>query len=255
MFLKNTKVFVKNKQKFLSLYALLSQHIMKRNLFYCCLLVVSAGLCSSCSDDVARENLIGVWAPFPEAPTDMVWESSEPVVINDFSITTPEIAALSTQFASNLLLEKLRSINFTKDNRLEVTYIDDTGQQVTEVFGTYRSINRSKFSFSPDISKFTDGLEGMSSIMLEGIKLYAMAGISVQYYFVGINTREVRFYLNTATLKEFKLLFPLLALAILGNEANDAQVMSILERVPAHLDKTDKIEVGFNFYNPSFGSK
>ena len=226
---------------------------MKRNLFFC-LFVVSTCLYSNCSDDVAKEDLMGLWTPLPEQATDMVWESSAPIVVNDISITTPEIAEMSTQFANDLLSEKLRTIHFTKDNNLVVTYLDDAGLLVTEVFGTYRSINRSKFSFSPDINKFTDGLDGVSSIMLETIKLYAKAGISVQYYFIGNNTREVRFYLNTSTLKEFKLLFPLLALAILGKEADNAQIMSILENVPAHLDKTNKIEIGFNFYNPTFGS-
>ena len=225
---------------------------MKRNLFFCCLFVVMMSLQGSCNDDHAQEDLMGLWAPLPEQATDMVWESSAPIVVNDLTITTPEIAVLSTQFANDLIIANLRTINFTKDNKLEVTYLNDAGALVTEVFGTYRVISRSKFSFSPDINIFTNGLEGMSAIMLEAIKVYAKAGITVQYYYVGNNTREVRFYLNTSTLKESKLLFPLLAMAILGKEANNAQIMSIIESVPAHLDKTSKIEIGFNFYNPSF---
>ena len=228
---------------------------MKRNLFYCCLFVVLTGLHCSCNDDRAQEDLIGFWEPLPELATDLIWESSEPIVVNDFSMTTPEIAEISTQFANTILPVKLRTVSFTKDNKVEVTHINDqTGYLITEVFGTYRMISRSKFSFSPDINKFADGLEDMSVIMLETIKLYAKAGISVQYYYVGNNTREVRFYLNTSTLTEFKLLFPLLAMAIMGKEADDAQIKAILESVPAHLDKTTKIELGFNFYNPSFGS-
>ena len=109
---------------------------MKRNLFYCCLFVVATGLYCGCSDDVSKEDLMGSWAPLPEQATDMVWESSAPIVTNDFSITTPEIAALCTQFANDIIPAKVRTLNFTKDNKLEVTYIDDGGLLVTEVYGT-----------------------------------------------------------------------------------------------------------------------
>ena len=222
---------------------------MKRNLFYCCLFVVLLSLQYSCNDDNAQEDLMGFWEPHPEIATDMTWESSAPVVVNDLSMSTPEIAGMSTQFANTLLPAKVRAISFRKDNKLEVTYInDETGYLTTEVFGTYRMINRSKFTFSPDISKFAGVLDGMSATMREGIKLYATAGISVQYYYIGNNTEEIRFYLTMSTLKESRYLFPFLAAAILGKEADNTTIQSMLESVPAHLEKTSKIELGFNFY-------
>ena len=203
----------------------------------------------SCNDDRAQEDLMGFWEPHPEFATDMTWESSAPIVVNDFSMSTPEIAGLSTQFANTLLPAKLRALNFRKDNKVEVTYInDETGYLTTEIFGTYQMINRSKFIFSPDVNKFADALDGMSPIMREGIKLYATAGISVQYYYIGSNTEEIRLYLTTSTLKESRYLFPFLADAILGKEADNTIIQSVLESVPAHLEKTNKIEIGFNFY-------
>ena len=220
---------------------------MYRHLFICFLFVVSLGFFSNCSDEMAKENLLGLWEPLPAQATDMIWESSAPITISELTVTTPELAEIATQFANILLPEKLQSINFRKDDKLDVTYFNDAGSLVTEMFGTYRTINRSKFSFSPDIDKFLTGAEGISPITVEGIKLLAKVGISVQYYFVGNNTNEIRCNLNTSTLKETKFLLPLLAIAIMGNDADEALIESLLENIPAHLDKTSKIEIGFNF--------
>lgn len=223
---------------------------MKRFVFYGCSFVVSMSLICNCSDEVARENLLGAWEPFLAQPVDMCWESSGPITVSDFSITTPELAVLATQYANLFFPEKVRSINFTKDDKLEVTYFGDNAYPTTEVFGTYRVISPSKLRFSPDVDKLLGGVDGINSLTLEGMKIMAKVGILVRYYFIGVNTREVRFYLDTETLTETKFLFPLLAMAILGNDANDPTTKSVLESVPAQLDKTSKIEIGFNYQKP-----
>lgn len=191
---------------------------------------------------------MGDWKTIPEYAMDMVWESSEPLTVDGFSMTTPEIATFSTQFAKDFLNEKVQSVHFKKDNKLEVRYLDKTTNEwKTEVYGTYRVISSTKISFSPDVDKMFGGLSGVNAIMLEGIRLYAKAGISVHYYYVGSDTNEIHFYLNTATFKEAKFLLPMLAFVFLGDDANDAVIQSILESIPAHLDKTSKIELGFNY--------
>ena len=216
--------------------------------FYYGILFIFVSLLCACNDDVAKEDLVGEWKTNSESALGMIWESSEPLQANGFSMTTPEIATFAAQFANDFLNEKVRSVHFRKDDKLEVTHLNETTNEwITEVFGTYRVISGTKISFSPDVDKLFGGLTGVSAIMLEGIRLYAKVGISVHYSFVGGNTNEVQFYLNTTTFKEAKFLLPLLAFAFLGDNANDAMVQSILESIPAHLDKTSKIEVGFNY--------
>ena len=215
---------------------------------YCGIFFIAMILLCTCNDNVAKEDLMGEWKTIPEYALNMVWESSEPLAVDGFSMTTPEIATFATQFSKDFLNKKVRSIHFKKDNNLEVTHLDESSNAwITEVLGTYRVISSTKFSFSPDVDKLFGGLAGVNPIMLEGIRLYAKAGISVHYNYVGNNTNEIHIYLNTTTFKEAKFLLPLLAFAFLEDNANDPVTQSILERIPAHLDKTSKVEVGFNY--------
>ena len=229
---------------------------MEKNLFYYCLVIFSICLHSNCSEKIAEEDLVGIWETYPESATEMVWESSAPIVVNNFSLTTPQIAEISTQYANVLLPEKVRSVFFRKDKKVEVSYLDDNGYLTSGIFGTYKLNKRQMFIFTPDVDKFSGSLDLLNSITHEGINVMAKTGIPVKYQFIGNDTKEIQFVLNTTTLKESKYLFPLLAISILGKDANDATVKGILESTPAHLEKTSMIEIRFNYYKPySSGSK
>ena len=219
-----------------------------KNLFYGCLPVMLMCSLSSCSKEYSKDDLVGTWEINATEATYMVWESSEPINANGTSIPTTEVAEVTSQFANIFLPEKLLELEFTNDDKLAISYYDeDTHSRKKEVYGTYRVVGRSELSFSPDVDKLLEGVDGIDNTTLAEIKLMARTGLPIKYYFTGGSTNYVQFFLNTKTMKAMKSLFPIIGAAITGNSDDDAMIRSVLENLPAHMDKTGKIELGMNF--------
>ena len=219
-----------------------------KNLFYGCLLVMLMGSLNSCSKDYSKDDLVGTWEINATDATYMIWESSGPINANGGSIPTTEVAEVTSQFANIFLPEKLLELEFTDDDKLAISYYDeDTRSRKREVYGTYRVVGRSKISFSPDVDKLLEGVDGIDNTTLAGVKVMAQAGLTIRYYFIGGSTNYVQFFLDTKTMKAMKYLFPMIGAAIAGDSADDTMIKSILENLPAHMDKTGKIELGMNF--------
>lgn len=225
---------------------------MKKNLIYLCMLVFAMGNFISCSDDDdAKDDLVGTWNLKSGDPMDMTWDSSEKIEIAiggvSQSMSAPAVAELAKMYANALLPGKLKSITFKDNNNLEATIYTDGNTGNTTVYGTYKVVSGSKINFFPDVDKLLAGVEGLDNTTLLGIKALAVKGLPIHYTLIGNNMNDARFYLNTGTIKEMKPLFALLAATMSGDDAQTAMIKSIIEKLPAVLDNTDKIEVGLNF--------
>ena len=223
---------------------------MKKNFIYWCMFVFSVSFLSSCNEDKAtKDDLLGTWNLRSNDAMDMAWESSESMIISSIPVPTSVVAGMAAEYGSTQLQKEVKSITFKGNNTLEVTYLDDeTNAWKTEVYGTYRVINRKKLVFHPDADKLLEGVEGLSDANLAEIKtLASKAGISVHFTFTGQSATGIRFYLDTNTIKEMKVLIPLLSGSISGDSAEDVILRTIFEALPGLLDKTDKIEIGLSF--------
>jgi hypothetical protein len=214
------------------------------------MLVLSMSFFSSCGDDEkAKEDLVGTWNLQSTRSADMTWESSEGVSIGEGNaLPTGIVAEMAAQLGSEKLPENLKSITFKSNGKLEANYKDgETGEWITAVYGDYTVISDDKLNFRPDVDKLLSGVEGIDSETMILIKAYAKMGISV-YYTLNEDKTTARFYLNTATIKEMKQVFPALAGSVSDEgSAENAMIKAILESLPGILDKTEKIEVGLNF--------
>lgn len=218
---------------------------MKKKLMYLCMLVCTMGVFNSCSDDdESKDDLVGTWNLNPVA-MDMTWESSEEISINGILMNTSAVATLAAQYGNTSLPEKLKSITFRDNNKLEATYLDG-GTEKTDVYGTFRVVNGSKLNFTPDVDKLLEGVEGLNTEAIAAIKLLTAPGIPV-YYTLAADGTSGRFYLDTKTIKEIKSLLPILGASLSGDDASTVMIKGILEQMPGILDKTDKIELGLNF--------
>lgn len=215
---------------------------MRKKLIYLCMSVFVLGVFNGCSDDDdAKNDLVGTWNLKLDA-MDMTWESSEKLSVNGVSMSTDAVAVLAAQYGNASLPEKLKSITFNDNNKLEATYVEG-GVEKTAVYGTYRVVNGNKLNFTPDVDKLLGDVEEINSEAMAAIKLLLAAGIPVYYNLSG-EPASGRFYLDTKTIKEIKSLLPLIA-ASMSDE--DAMIKALLEQMPGVLDKTEKIELGLNF--------
>lgn len=218
---------------------------MKKKLIFLCMFVLAVGVFNSCSDDEdAKDDLVGTWN-LKSTAMDMTWESSEEISIGGIPMTTSAVAVLATQYGNAALPEKLKSITFKDNNKLEATYVEG-GTEKTAVYGTYRVISSSKLNFTPDVDKLLEGVEELNSETMAAIKLLLSAGIPV-YSTLTADGASGRFYLDTKTIKEIKSLLPLLGASMSGDDTNTAIIKELLEQMSGILDNTDKIEIGLNF--------
>ena len=223
--------------------------MMKKKLVYLCTIVFTMSLLSSCKEDeAAKDDLLGTWNLRSNA-MDITWESSENISITEgVSLPTSTVAELLAEYSNKALSEELKSITFRNDNKVEFTYFDeDMNSWNTEVYGEYNVKSRKELIFHPNVDRFLGDIE-VDATALAGLKaLAATAGISVKFTFIGQTAGEVRFYLDTKTVKDMKILFPILAASITGSSIEDIMIRILLEKLPELLDKTDKIEIGFYF--------
>ena len=214
------------------------------------MLVFTMSLLSSCNEEkAAKDDLLGTWNLKTSGAMEIIWESSENISITDgISLPTSTVAELLVEYGNKQLSEELKSITFRKDNKVEFTYFDDDMKGWnTDVFGEYKVKSRKELTFHPDVDKLLEGME-VDATTLVGIKaLAATAGISVKFTFIGLNAAEIRFYIDTKTVKDLKIIFPILASSITSNSAEDIIIKILLEKLPELLDKADKVEVGFYF--------
>lgn len=223
---------------------------MKKNLIYLCMFVFSMGFLSSCGDDEeAKEDLLGTWNLQSTQSVDMTWESSESIPVSEgISLPTALVADMAAQLGSEKLPGSLRSITFKSDGKLEANYKEgETGGWSTAVYGKYSVISDNKLNFKPDVDKLLSGVEGIDNETMLLIKAYAEVGISI-YYVMNEDKTDARFYLNTATIKELKQVFPALAGSVPDDgSAENVMIKAVLQLLPGILDKTEKIEIGLNF--------
>ena len=222
---------------------------MGKKLICLCLLIFSATLLNSCDDKGnAKENLLGTWVLKPENSMDLTWESPLTISIGGIDMPTEAVALLAAKIGSDLMTEKLYSIDFKDDGNINVNHKDDnSGRLVTEVYGTYKVVNNNKLLYYPDVEKMLKGVQGIDHNKMEELKDLAKQGMPVNYVLMGQNLTDLRMYLDTNTIKEMKLLFPLLVASLLGGDIEGDTVNVIIENLPALLDMTTKIELGLNF--------
>lgn len=222
---------------------------MRKNLIYLCMFVFALGVFNGCGDDdEAKDHLVGRWELKSDA-MDMTWESSEEITISGISMSTTAVAVLATQYGNSTLPEKLKSITFNENNKLEASYIEG-GVEKTAVYGTYRVVNDYKINFTPDVEKLLGDVKEISSEAMAAIKLLLAAGIPIYYYLP--DPTNGHFYLDTKTIKEIKNILPLIAASMSGDDASDLIIKNLLEQMPGILDKTEKIEVGLNFTKATY---
>ena len=225
-------------------------NMMKKKLIYLCTFVFTISLLSSCNEDEAtKDDLLGTWNIRSSGSMEIIWESSENISITEeISLPTSTVAELLVEYGNNQLSEELKSITFRKDDKVEFTYFDDDlNGWNTDVFGEYKVKSRKDLIFRPDVDKLLEGMD-VSATSLAGIKaLVATTGIPLKITFIGPTAAEVRLSIETGTMKEMKVLFPILAASITGNSAEDIMIKILLEKLPELIEKSDKIEVGFYF--------
>ena len=224
--------------------------MMKKKLVYLCTIVFTMSLLSSCNEEKAtKDDLLGTWTLRSGSAMDIIWESSENISITGgVSLPTSTVAELLVEYGNEQLSEELKSITFRKDNKVEFTYFDDdVNAWNTDVFGEYRVKSRKELIYNPDVDKLLEGMD-VDATALAGIKaLAATSGIPVKFTFIGPTAAQICFYLDTRTVKDMKVIFPILAASITGNSAQDIIIRVLLEKLPELLDKTDKVEISLYF--------
>jgi len=220
---------------------------MKKNLFYLCVFIFSVTFLNSCDDKGdAKENLIGTWMLNQDYAVFMTWEASESLSIGGIPMSSTVVAAMVSEYGSNVLKEELKTITLKDNDDIEATYKGESGY-VTEVYGKYKAISDKKLLYYPDVDKLLKDIDGVSDITMAELKALSKAGIPVSYVLAGQTLESASFYLNTETIKAMKILFPVLASSVSGDSVEGVLVKAILEELPTALDKTTKIELGLNF--------
>jgi len=223
---------------------------MKKNFIYLFMAAFVVCVFNSCSEnDATKDDLVGTWNLRHGDGMDMVWESSEIITIDGLKLPTSAIAVIAADYSNEQLREEMRSLTFKANDDLEVTYKDEAGGWKMDVIGKYKVVGRTKFLFYPNIEKLFGEIGGMDVAEIDSdIKtLASTAGLPARITFVGQNATSARFYLETNTLKEAKGLVSLLFRLIAGDSV-DAAIYEVLDNeMPGLLEKTDKIEIGFNF--------
>ena len=223
---------------------------MKKNFIYLLMTAFAVCLLSSCSENGAtKDDLVGTWNLKQGDAVDIVWESSEGIDIEGIKIPTSVAASTASDYSSEQMRDKMRSLTFKNNDDLEVTYKDDAGNWKTDVIGKFKVANRTKFLFYPNMDKLFGEIGGMDVADIDSdIKtLASVAGLPVRITFIGQNASSIRLYIETNTLKEAKGLVGIL-FKLMAGDGEDAIIYEIMDKVlPGLMEKADKIEMGFSF--------
>ena len=222
---------------------------MKKNLVYLSALILSMGFFYGCNDDGdAKENLLGTWNLKQSDALYIIWESSESITIGGIKMPTARVADLMVEYGSVKLQEELRSITFKSDENIEVDYKSESGGFTKDVYGKYKALSKRDLLYFPDVEKLLKNVDGIGDATINEMKELSKLGIPVKCSLTGSNLSEAYFYFETNTIKEMKILFYVLAASISGDNVEDKIIKTVLEALPAVLDKTSKIEIGLGFY-------